>query len=391
MISKEYSLEKQVQSLALIGPFMLLVTLTTLLISPSHQQLYLPLIALSGILICWKWKVQGLFTSLALLAIALFYQLFTNSSPEKIFWELLVAAAVALTFSITALSFKEVEDVLCEAQQNSTTAKQEFQNLNEHIQQLEAQRNNGLNQDTTNIKHLNQKLEEQIALTQASEEVIEKVREKMNGISLQNESLLRELFQKRHECDKLSQNLAEHIELTQMELDDQKKAYEILHESKKALEMKYQKEKEELQQTISSQIALQNGQEESSNLLEGLKKEKKSIEEHYLKEIEALHEMITSLNAAHAKLENEKNSLKTFKEEEIVAKELLQKNIEALKDTISQLKASQSDNEADNAAHKNSLDALRDEKKAAEELLQKDIEALKETISQLKASHYSAE
>ncbi len=386
MISKEKSLGKQVQSLALIGPFMLLVTLTTLLISPTHQQLYLPLIAVSGILICWKWKLQGLFSSLALLAIALFYQVFFNSPPERIFWELLVAAAIALTFSITALSFKEVEEVLCEAQQDSTSTKQQFHNLNVQIQRLEEKSSNGLNQvnqeTAAKSELLQQKLDEQIALTHASEQVTEKIREKMNGISIQNESLLRELFQKRHECDKLSQGLAEQIELTQMELDDQKKAYEVLHEAKKALEQKHQKEIVALKETISSHNTSQSDLKENLNLIEALKEEKKATEERHYKEIEALHEMISSLKDSQADLEEEKNSLSVLKQENSTAENRHHKEMAILQETISSLKASLCGHEE----HANLIETLKEEKKSSEERQQKDSEILRETILSLKAS-----
>ncbi|MBA3603188.1 MAG: hypothetical protein H0W50_06010 [Parachlamydiaceae bacterium] len=385
MISKENSLEKQVQSLALIGPFMLLVTLITLLISPSHQQLHLPLIAVSGILICWKWKMQGLFSSLALLTIALFYQLFFNSPPERIFWELLVAAAIALTFSITALSFKEVEEVLCEAQQESTSTKHQFHNLNDQIQKLEEQCNselNHVNQDTAKSELLRKKLDEQIALTQASEQVAEKIREKMNGISLQNESLLRELFQKRHECDKLSHSLAEQIELTQMELDDQKKAYETLHEAKKTLELKHQNEIEALKETISFNKTSQSSLEANLNLIEALREEKKVTAERHYKEIEDLHEMISSLKESQVDLEKEKNSLNTLKQENKTAEDIHNKEIKTLQETISSLKASLCGQED----YANLIETLKEEKKATEERHQKDIETLQGTIFSLKTS-----
>ncbi len=233
VISKENSLETQIPPFALLGPFMMVVTLTTLLINPVHLQLSLPLIALTGISLCWKWKIQGLFASLALLTVTLFYKLFFSSPPERVFWDILSSVALGLSFSIIALCYKEIEEILGKTQQESASIIQKFSNVNENARLLEDQRNQELHEEIAKGKELQQKLNElerqlneQIASSLSSEQTSEKMREKMNNVSLQNESLLRELFQKRHECEKLLKELGEQAELTQMALENQKKTFE---------------------------------------------------------------------------------------------------------------------------------------------------------------------
>lgn len=302
MNSRENSLTKLVQSLALLGPFMMMVTLTALLISPVHQQLYLPLLALIGIPLCWKWKYSGLWASLALLSAILFYQLFFSSSPERIFWELLVAAALALTFAITALSYKEVEEVLIEVHHTSTSNMQSFLEANERAQLLEERHLQELHHEIAKSKQFEQKLNEQVTLTQTNEEAAERLRDKMNVISLQNESLLRELFQKRHECEKLSQEIKDQVELSQMELDDQKKAYQSLKEEREAFAERNQKEIENLLSQVAVLKSAKTEHDDRKNSIEALNKETQSLEESHRREIATLQNQINQLKAAKKEL-----------------------------------------------------------------------------------------
>lgn len=216
-------LEEQAGLWTQLGPFIMLVTLAILLINPVHQSLLIPMSSLIAIPVCWKWKVRGLSVALSCLAVVFIYQ-FLNSKPEIIFWELMLTVSAALTYSITAFCSLEVEELFKKRQQESTSKLQEFLGINEKMQLAEEQKAKEIGLALAKADLLQQKLNEQISLLQACEEGSAATREKMGNIAAQNENLLRELFQKRHECDKLTRLL----ETCELEIKELKKEISLL-------------------------------------------------------------------------------------------------------------------------------------------------------------------
>lgn len=198
------ALEKQLGLWTLLGPFIMLITLTILLIHPTNQSLLMPIIGLAAIPLCWIYKLRGLIPALACVLLAFLFQL-THSAPERIFWDLLLAGATALTLAITALCCLEVEDLFCHMHKESSTRLQDFLGVNAKLQQLEEQREHEAALAKSQVELLRRQLSDETALLQASEKNAQQLTEKMANVSTQNETLLRELFQKRYECDKLSQ------------------------------------------------------------------------------------------------------------------------------------------------------------------------------------------
>lgn len=207
MNTEKTLLLEQVGFWSLLGPFIMLVTLTILLLNPLQQNLLIPGIALVSFPLCWKWKVHGLYSALFLLGCVLLYQFWTAPS-ERLFWDLLLGAAAALTFTITALCSQEVEGLIDPLQGESDLRLQKFQDAHAKIQELERQIEELLSSEKVTTEYLQQKLDEADLRLQASEETSLALREKSAAIAAQNESLLRELFQKRHEYEKLLQQLS---------------------------------------------------------------------------------------------------------------------------------------------------------------------------------------
>lgn len=239
MTTKENSLDKQIQQWALVGPFIMMVILTVLLITPLHQPFYIPCISLLGILLSWRWKLRGLTVALGCLGTLLIYQLW-NDPIEHIFWNLMVVTALALTFTITTLCGQEVEEILAEIQEESTTNLHNFLGLNERMHNIENQKRQEINALIAETKALELQLEEKCQHLETCQRALSVSQEKMTSISNQNESLLRELFQKRHEYDKLSQKEA----LSQQKIDD------LL-----AAEEEYKREIDQLQKSTSNHKA----------------------------------------------------------------------------------------------------------------------------------------
>lgn len=207
MNTEKTPLLEQVGFWSLLGPFIMLVTLTILLLNPLQQNLLIPGIALISFPLCWKWKVRGLYAAFTLIGCVLLYQLWTAPS-ERIFWDLLLGAAAALTFTITTLCSQEVDELISPLQEEAFVQQQNFLEANEKVQELERQIEEKLSSEKTKTELLQQKLDEMDVRLHESEEASLALREKSAAIAAQNESLLRELFQKRHEYEKLLQQLS---------------------------------------------------------------------------------------------------------------------------------------------------------------------------------------
>lgn len=223
MSAEENALENQKGLWTLLGPIILLVTLTILLINPVHQSLLIPLISLAAIPACWKWKMRGLSIALGCLAILFVYQ-FLKSTPGIIFWELMLTLSAALTYTITAFCSLEVGELFKQQQKDSISELQEFQGIHEKMHLAEEQKFKEIGLALAKVELMQQKLNEQTALLQTREEEVSITREKIGNIAAQNENLLRELFQKRHECDKLVRQL----ETNELEIKDLKKEIQLL-------------------------------------------------------------------------------------------------------------------------------------------------------------------
>jgi hypothetical protein len=239
------SIEKQTVLCTLLGPFILLITLSILLINPVHHFPLTPLVSLFAIAACWQWQMRGLIGALVCLAAIFVYQ-FLNSAPEAIFWELLLTVSVALTLSITALCSLDVQELFKQHSLESleTTSKlqdflamkEKMQWANDKILQVEMDKANEIRLALAEADELQQKLMAQKVLLQKCEEEFSATQEKMRNIISQNENLLRELFQKRHECDKLNRQLEAHEfnELKEVDLSQKLEAQSVLLQARES-------------------------------------------------------------------------------------------------------------------------------------------------------------
>lgn len=208
MNAKEKKLERQVEIWTLLGPFIMIMTLTVILIKPTHHQLYIPLAALIGIPICWKWKLPGFVVSLGILSALMTYQsLYT--SHDFILWDFLLGIAVALTFAVTALSFKEVEAVLRNIQSESSARLQSFIMAGEKIKALETKNESELAIQLSRINVLQDNLTEKARQLQSYEQIVNVAREELLHTIRQNEAFQQEVFNTRHELALLEQKLEE--------------------------------------------------------------------------------------------------------------------------------------------------------------------------------------
>lgn len=235
MSAEGNSLEKQAVLCTLLGPFILLITLIILLINPVRQSPIIPIVSLISFAACWQWKMRGLIGALVCLAGLFVYQ-FLNSAPAAIFWELLLTASVALTLSITALCSLDVQELFARhsldaletasKHQDFVAIKEKLQASIERMQFIEEEKANEISLALAQADELQQKINVQTTLLQTHEKEFSATQEKMRNIITQNENLLRELFQKRHECEKLRDQL-EGCKLEIKELKEMEELYNL--------------------------------------------------------------------------------------------------------------------------------------------------------------------
>lgn len=107
----EKSLERQVQLWSMPGPAAILFTLFVIFFTSPSQGLAFPLIAIAGFLASWFWKVRGTALCLPLLIVLGGIYLLALG-VQHLFWIVGVACALALAWTITALSREEIDGFL---------------------------------------------------------------------------------------------------------------------------------------------------------------------------------------------------------------------------------------------------------------------------------------
>lgn len=208
MSSAEKTIERQISTLALIGPFVILVALFIILIKTSFNYTYLPFAALIGIPLCYKWNMRGLAVSLSFLVLFFFYK-YSDILPGDRLLHLGLATSLALTLFIIALSFKEIEGLW-------NVNRQQIKELQAIIQQRESQLK-GSQEERTNEYHtlesqnlfLEQAGKEREIHLQLHEKTIAIMRKELAEAAKKQESLTEELFVRRNEVRRMHLNLQE--------------------------------------------------------------------------------------------------------------------------------------------------------------------------------------
>lgn len=150
----------QKTGIPLLGPCTLLLTVFTILIHFSFSLVWIPLVAIVGIPICWKWDLKGFSVSLALLTLILIYQMW--KIPNEKLWQSGIGFSMALGFLITALSSLEA----IESDQEHTYSRDEHERLLQACNTMETNaksQSDELEQTRKQVVILNHQLEELLA------------------------------------------------------------------------------------------------------------------------------------------------------------------------------------------------------------------------------------
>lgn len=343
----ESKFDQQVRFWAVLGPFIMLMTLFIMLIRSAPEDLYLALTALIGIPICWKWKHTGLALAFALLGFGLVFSLIQAPIEER-FWYFGISLAIGMAFIVTSLSLEEVTSIISKLQFESKSRKDHLWSLDERYQLAKAaweKEKIGFN------KEINQKQAEIVILkSQLKQENENKVSQnndqieqyRKNYFRLESELQYAKNKQQQAEIEAanlrriVSQSETELRELKQRETDQQNKI-DVLENAKKHLLNTLEIEKSSLanllieNRKMSEELAANH---ESKHQLQELQTNLQEKAET----IAVLRNEITEKNAKIISLEAEKTSLANLMDknisEEAAARQELQRQIPLLQDNL---------------------------------------------------------
>lgn len=114
------------------GPASVLCSLMLLVIKESPFYIDITVVAMTGLLIAWRFKLRGALASVTLLASVIAYDFWIERDPIGL-WDIGLASSIALSFVITALASAETLDRMRKA---SLSALAEVQSWEEKLSEL---------------------------------------------------------------------------------------------------------------------------------------------------------------------------------------------------------------------------------------------------------------
>lgn len=122
--SSELVLKPLIWSVA--GPASVLCSLMLLVIKESPFYIDLTVVAMTGLLIAWRFKLRGALASITLLASVIAYDFWIERDPIGL-WDLGLASSIALSFVITALASAETLERMKKASLNAIAEVQSWE------------------------------------------------------------------------------------------------------------------------------------------------------------------------------------------------------------------------------------------------------------------------
>jgi hypothetical protein len=310
------SLDFPVRTWPLVGPTLAFVTLLILLFRESTHSLDLPIAAIFGIAVAWMWQARGLAVAVGLIAFATFLRFFMHGH-ENLLWDLSVSLAITLSCVVTALSSMEVDSLNDQTMKSTVDhlemALAKVQRLEHDFQQEQNQSREAQSKAAVAIELLKRDLQLQITHSHTVEEVIGIARQEYLNTAAQNEKLKEEVFSKRHEVNKLQEQLETALSRLEHSRADEQKIREAaqlvskqeIHLLTKALEKETQ-EHEELKHThhqmqeehLMQQVIAQ----EMGDVIDTLSREKQLLESTLKRlqgELESLSEQQVLMQTEH--------------------------------------------------------------------------------------------
>lgn len=223
-------IESPIQFWSMLGPLFVILTMCVVVIRSSSGQWGLPLVALSGILICYQWKWRGFAVAcVSVVAVAVYHVL--SIQADDLIWTCLLTLSILSSFLVTVLFLDESQGVLDVISGQSASYSEHLSLLEEKLvasqNKLEIERQ----VLTSRIEPLKRELSEREEKLQSYEKLVSIVREELMSAHTRQEKLLQELFDSRQVSatleqrnerlqDQVSQQLLAANETVQLEFNE---------------------------------------------------------------------------------------------------------------------------------------------------------------------------
>lgn len=207
----ENKIESQVKFWSLLGPFVILLSITILLFKVSSHW-YLPLSALVGIPVCLKWKIKGLAATLTFLLTSVVLA-YSGWSLEERYWQIGMSLAMACSLVILTLSLEEAEGLVGQLQRESQSRLDNFLRLDGQVRHSEQEW--GVEKELLqgHVQTLTKELTRLQEDKQTYQKLVLLAKDELVTLHVQHEKLLEDLNHKKQHISQLKEK-AEEAEVT---------------------------------------------------------------------------------------------------------------------------------------------------------------------------------
>ncbi len=383
----EKKIENQVQFWSLLGPFLILLSVTVLLFKVSSHW-YFPVTALIGLPLCVKWKMKGMAAALSCL---LFFSVlaYQNLELDERYWHVGMVLAMAFSFIVLTLSLEEVQNLVDKLQLESQSRLDNFLRLDEKWKSAEQE----WSHERTDFKTEIQSLTQEAARIQEDKQTFYKLaqlaKDELTQVRSQHDLLLKELFYKKQQIAQLHERLEEtEITIQGFVNTDAEKQLQQLTDQLTLLEREKDRLEAQLLRTQTDYHVCQEAREQINQQLQSYQEQERQrlIEQQQdQQERQAQQAALQASQEKQASLEQEKHALLEAQTKwqqqyeymqalEVQHRQAVQHYQQQLQDLASQLKTEEQRRET-----------LQQRKKEVEELLTQ-----REQQSQEKESHLQA-
>lgn len=258
-MNQEYQIiERQIQRWTQLAPILIIITFLIMFL-PAERPWWLAAAALIGTPISWHWRLLGAASAIIMAFIAFAIQLSANNSPQT-FWLLGLTCALALSFFINAYCRDEIDTLLEEICPDVTPPDDsKLRALEDELAVLTMRQDEALKQIKNEYSLREQQFTDQKnsldAALQASKDQLIVAKEQLLASEERQESLLQELFQRRHDYTLLKQHceqLQSELSLSQQELQQCRAKADELLVSCESKESVLQQQLEEVQLRLAN-------------------------------------------------------------------------------------------------------------------------------------------
>lgn len=383
----EKKIENQVQFWSLLGPFLILLSVTVLLFKVSSHW-YFPVTALIGLPLCVKWKMKGMAIALSCL---LFFSVlaYQNLELDERYWHVGMVLAMAFSFIVLTLSLEEVQNLVDKLQLESQSRLDNFLRLDEKWKSAEQEWSHERADFKTEIQSLTQEASRIQEDKQTFYKLAQLAKDELTQVRSQHDLLLKELFYKKQQIAQLHERLEEtEITIQGFVNTDAEKQLQQLTDQLTLLEREKDRLDAQLLRMQTDYQACQEAREQTDQQLQSYQeKEKQRLIEQQQdqQERQAQQVALQASQDKQASLEQEKQALleaqtkwqqqyEHMQASEVQHRQAVQHYQQQLQDLASKLKTEEQRREA-----------LQQRKKELEELLTQ-----REQQSQEKENHLQA-